>query len=102
MTSEPLDPTTAFAELARIRLGETDLAGVLDRVSHLAVRALPGASDVSVTLIREGAARTAAHTGRPALEIDEWQYREGRGPCLDAAGTGTTIAVAEVAAERRW
>ena len=67
MTAQPLAPTTAFREPARIRLGETDLPGVLDRASHLAARTVPGASDVSVTLVREGAAGTAAHTGRPVL-----------------------------------
>jgi GAF domain-containing protein len=102
MTTKPLDPAGAFHELGRIRLGETDLAGVLDRVSHLAARSVPGAAEVSVTLVNGGAARTAAHTGQPALVIDEWQYRCGYGPCLDAAESRTTIMVPDVAAERRW
>ncbi|WP_433363342.1 GAF and ANTAR domain-containing protein [Actinoplanes sp. CA-142083] len=102
MTTKPLDPAGAFHELGRIRLGETDLAGVLDRVSHLAARAVPGAAEVSVTLVRDGSARTAAHTGQPALVVDEWQYRCGYGPCLDAAESRTSIVVADTTAERRW
>src|SRR5690349_19364789 len=101
MTTKPLDPAGALHELGLIRLDKTDLAGVLDRVSHLAARAVPGAAEVSVTLVRDGAARTAAHTGQPALVVDEWQYRTGYGPCLDAARSRDVILVPDVSAERR-
>ncbi|MCU7727989.1 GAF and ANTAR domain-containing protein [Actinoplanes sp. KI2] len=103
MTSDPpLDPTAAFRELGRIRLGDTDLAGVLDQVTHLAARSIPGAAEASVTLIRRGAAETAAHSGPSALAIDKWQYELGYGPCLDAAAGYTTIHVPDVSAEKRW
>ena len=102
MAQYPTDPTTAFAELGRIKLDEIDLDGVLDRVAGLARRTLPGASEVSVTLVRNKHAYTAAYTGDLALELDEWQYRQGSGPCLEAAAGKTTISVADTASDTRW
>ncbi|GLY97921.1 GAF and ANTAR domain-containing protein [Actinoplanes sp. NBRC 103695] len=103
MTSpEPLDPTAAFAELGRIRLSETNLDQVLARVAGLAKRSVPGASEVSVTLIRGDDAHTAAFTGLLAVSLDERQYEDGAGPCLDAAATATTLSVPDMAQEDRW
>ncbi|MEV6300164.1 GAF and ANTAR domain-containing protein [Actinoplanes sp. NPDC051861] len=92
----------AFAELGRIHLGESDLEGVLGQVASIARRAVPGAYEVSVTLVRADRPRTVAHTGDAALLIDKWQYENGRGPCLDAAAEHRTILVGDVAAEYRW
>lgn len=102
MTSDPLDPTVAFRELGRINLGETDLEGVLATVADLAKRAIPGAYEVSVTLIRDRGPHTVASTGTAADHIDKWQYERGSGPCLDACRESTTLLVDDVSAERRW
>ncbi len=99
---EPLDPTAAFADLGRIKLSETPLDKVLSRVAELAKRSLPGASEVSVTLIRGHDAHTAAFTGRLALNLDEWQYQQGHGPCLDASAAAATLSVPDTADETRW
>jgi GAF domain-containing protein len=98
----PLDPTEAFAELGRIKLNETDLDGVLRTVADLAKRTVPGVDEASVTLVRDRHAHTAAHTGDLALTLDEWQYREGGGPCLDAAASSSMVSLADFAEERRW
>lgn len=97
-----LDPIDAFRELGRISLGETDLQGFLTRVAALAKHAVPGASEVSVTLVRGTAAHTVASTGDYARAIDEWQYTYGRGPCLDASAQRDTISIPDVRAETRW
>jgi GAF domain-containing protein len=98
----PLDPSEAFAELGRIKLGETDLDGVLQKVAELAKRTIGGVSEASVTLVRDRGAHTAAYTGQLALTLDEWQYAEGRGPCLDAALSATTLSLPDLASEERW
>src|SRR5689334_23098849 len=67
MHSHPLDPTAAFAALGRIKLSDTDLSGVLNQISELAQRAIPGAEEVSVTLVRGTGAYTAAFTSQTAL-----------------------------------
>jgi GAF domain-containing protein len=102
MSPDRLDPTAAFAELGRINLAENDLPGVLTRVAELARRTVPGAAEVSVTMVRERVAETAAYTGPLALSLDEWQYQQGTGPCLEAAATRTTVSLPELAADDRW
>ena len=99
---QPLEPTVAFAELGRIKLEETDINGVLRKIADLAKRTITGVDEASVTLVRDAEAHTAAYTGDLALTLDEWQYAEGGGPCLDAATIGGTISVPDLAAEGRW
>jgi GAF domain-containing protein len=102
MAYEPFDALSALTELGRIKLGETDLDGVLQRVADLARRTLPGAAEVSVTLVRGERAYTAAHTGPTALRLDECQYEQGGGPCLEAAARQATVSVPRAAADTRW
>ncbi|BBH68089.1 transcriptional regulator [Actinoplanes sp. OR16] len=102
MQPSPAEPTAALHELGRIALADTDLEGVLDQVATLAKRAVPGAFEVSVTLIRAGGPRTVACTGDAALWIDKWQYDNQCGPCLAAAAERATLLVGDVLAERRW
>src|SRR4051812_34127688 len=97
-----MDPREAFAELGRIKLADTDLAGVLDTVASLAKRTIPGAAEVSVTLVHGQGSDTAAFTGDLALMCDERQYELGHGPCMDAANAGTTLTVPDLTGEQRW
>ena len=102
MSPDRLEPTAAFAELGRISLAENDLHGVLSRVADLALRTVPGAEEVSMTLVRGGAAETAAYTGPLALVLDEWQYQRGAGPCLAAAAERATVSAPDLAGDQRW
>ncbi len=102
MPHHPAGPVAAFAELGRIKYSETDLDGVLDRVAGLARRALPGAGEVSITLVRDRGPYTAAFTGQLALDLDEWQYAQHGGPCLRAAAEKATVSVPDTAADDRW
>ncbi|MEU4221386.1 GAF and ANTAR domain-containing protein [Actinoplanes sp. NPDC026623] len=99
---EPLNPFSAFAELGRIKLNDTDLDGVLRRIAELSKQTLTGVSEASVTLVRGRNAYTAAFTGDVALRLDERQYVEGGGPCLQAAATTSTLSVPDLAQETRW
>lgn len=98
----PSDPANAFAELGSIKLSEVDLDEVLQRVAELAKRVLPMPVEVSVTLIRGGVGHTAAFTSEVAREMDERQYAQGRGPCLDAAASGDVLSVPDLSTEDRW
>ncbi|MBM0235795.1 GAF and ANTAR domain-containing protein [Micromonospora sp. STR1_7] len=102
MTQPDLDPADALAELGRTRLDETSLDDMLRRIADLASRSVPGAREVSVTLVRGRAGWTAAFTGVLARHLDEWQYEQHRGPCLDASASGDTISVPDMVAEQRW
>ena len=59
-------------------------------------------SDVSVTLVRDQRAFTAAFTGTDALELDESQYEAGYGPCLEVAQSTGVISIPDMAAEPLW
>ncbi|MCO1598391.1 GAF and ANTAR domain-containing protein [Micromonospora sp. RHAY321] len=97
-----MDPNNAFAELGSIKLAEVDLDAVLAKIAELAKRTIPGASEVSVTLIRGDDAHTAAFTGELAVALDEWQYEQGHGPCLDASAATETLSVPDMSTESRW
>ncbi|MEH1100512.1 GAF and ANTAR domain-containing protein [Micromonospora sp. CPCC 205561] len=102
MTQPSVNPVDAFAELGRIRLDETSLDEMLDRIMDLAVRSIPGTSRVSVTMLRGQAGRALAFTDEVARQLDEWQYDRGYGPCLDASTSGSPISVPDMADEERW
>jgi GAF domain-containing protein len=97
-----LKPTEAFAEIGRMPFGEISLGDSLARIAELARQTIPDAAEVSVTLSGPGGAHTAAFTGRPALILDEWQYRHGYGPCLAAALAAITVEIPDTAGEGRW
>ncbi|MFB9238053.1 GAF and ANTAR domain-containing protein [Plantactinospora siamensis] len=100
--TERLEPAEAFAEIGRIKLGATDLDGVLRRVAGLARDAIPNTDEVSVTLVQGGTGRTAASTSMVARDLDEWQYHREHGPCLDASASGDAVSVPDTADEERW
>ena len=99
---KPMDPNAAFAELGRIRLADIDIDTLLDKIAQLARRTIPGAGEVSVTLLHGNHPQTAAFTGELALALDEKQYQRGYGPCLDAADTNTSLLVPDTGSEERW
>jgi GAF domain-containing protein len=96
------DPLLAFAELGRINLSQADLGQVLTRVASLAASVIPGADEVSVTLVSGGVAGTATFTGEVAMSLDESQYDSGYGPCLDAAAQHAVFVVDDMTRESRW
>src|SRR3954447_10822378 len=102
MAQHPTDPLRVFAELGRIKLSETDLDGVLNQVAHLAQRSLPGADEVSVTIVDKGHPYTGASVGDLARQLDEWQYDQRSGPCLQAATERRTVTVPDTATDPRW
>lgn len=84
----PVDELTAsMTELSTLLVDEVDLAGMLDRVVLLAVRAIPDCESAGVTLLVDGRPSTAAATDRRTLGVDRAQYEVGTGPCLEAYRT---------------
>jgi len=94
-----MEPQEAFRELGRLPLGELPLGQVLSRVAELAKATIPGADEVSVTLMDKDKARTVAFTGGLAVHLDERQYAKGFGPCMDAAQGGQTITIPDTSTE---
>lgn len=101
-SSTVLQALPAYAQLAAIIVNERPLGVVLRRVVELAARLVPGADDVSITLIDHGRPRSVAFTGQLAAALDERQYADGFGPCMDAALTGQTITIEDTALDRHY
>ncbi|GAB7193188.1 GAF and ANTAR domain-containing protein [Kineococcus sp. NUM-3379] len=99
MTALSAATTTA---LLGVRIGDGSLDDVLHRLVEISRDALPGADEVSSTLVRGDKAWTAAYTGQLALDADEMQYERGYGPCIEAATTGTVLLVEDMRTETRW
>lgn len=95
-------PHEALLELGRIVLAGQSLDSVLGTVAHLAQRAVPGADEVSVTLLRADRPFTAAQTGSLALAADELQYERDHGPCMDAARASMVLRIDDMRHEERW
>jgi GAF domain-containing protein len=89
-------------ELSRVVLVDRGLDEVLDEVTGIARRGIPGAESTSITLVRGDRAFTAAHEGEMALMADELQYQEGSGPCLDAGRGGVVLRIDDMRTETRW
>jgi GAF domain-containing protein len=102
MTHHPIDPLVALAELGRMKHSDASLDDVLSRVADLSKATLPGAGEVSITLVRERGPYTAVYTGEMALQLDEWQYEQHGGPCLQAAAEKETVSVPDTRADPRW
>jgi GAF domain-containing protein len=96
-TSGRPDPRAAFAELSKIMLGAQPLSETLSRIAQLAKQTIPGAAEVSVTLMQDGTVTSVSFTGPLAVQLDERQYESGFGPCMDAALSGATIPIDDTA-----
>ncbi|MEV4536515.1 GAF and ANTAR domain-containing protein [Asanoa sp. NPDC049518] len=85
-----------------IKLGEVDLDGIARHVAQVAARTVPGATDVSITLVAGRRPRTAASTSELAVALDGLQYRYEAGPCLQAAVEHAVVLVSDAARDTRW
>ena len=99
---QTLTSTEAFAVLDRLPVTEVPLDEALAQIAEVTRRAVAAAEEVSVTLLGPAGAHTAAFTGKTALELDEWQYEHGHGPCLAAAAATITVSVPDTAGDPRW
>ncbi|MEU6367825.1 GAF and ANTAR domain-containing protein [Streptomyces sp. NPDC046931] len=82
-----------------------ETASLRDFLQHLvddAVRAVPGADGCGVTLQRRHRPLTVVSTGGVADKLDERQYGQDDGPCLQAMRTGHVVRVADLLGEDRW
>jgi GAF domain-containing protein len=92
----------AFEELGRISFADHSLESVLQTVTAVASRVLPGEPLTSVTILDDGRYVTVAASGDIALELDKVQYRLGAGPCVVAASTGRSAEIVDTGADAAW
>ena len=95
-------PQAAFEQLALIVLADHSLETVMERVAALTRSTVPGAAAVSVTFVEHGTARTVAFSGQLAVELDERQYEQGYGPCLDCIAGAEPVLIDRMSVDDRW
>src|SRR5436190_5601738 len=73
------------------------LGDTLDRIAVVTLEALPSAAVAGMSVLGEDEQPTTAiYTDEESPEIDAAQYREGKGPCLDAWRYNRVIRVDRV------
>ncbi len=92
----------AFEELGRISFAEHSLESLLQTVTAVASRVLPGEPITSVTIVDDRRPATVAASGDLALQLDLVQYRLGSGPCLTAAASGHTAELVDTRRAGEW
>lgn len=104
MSAEPTANVSTVEELAALAgvvLRQTDLTATLVEICEIAARAVPGAEAASITTLSNGQPNALAN-GDWGRELDELQFAEHEGPCLDAYRTGTVFRVRNFADDGRW
>ena len=97
------DPTSGLASvvpgLTGLLLSEETVAGLLDVIVNVAASAVDGVDGASVSLLVSNGTRFETSNASSELirEIDEAQYEEQEGPCVEAIRTGheTTFSVGD-------
>jgi GAF domain-containing protein len=86
-----------YAVLGFLVHADQSMTELLTQVAELAQQVIPGAEDISITVIDQGKPRSVAFTGTLAAMLDERQYEDGYGPCVEAARTGQVIEIGDTA-----
>jgi GAF domain len=79
----------------------TTLDHSLNKIVQLTVMLVDPVDYASVTARRKGALTTVALSNELALAVDEAQYADDNGPCLDALAAGTPIR-SDIATTINW
>jgi transcriptional regulator with GAF, ATPase, and Fis domain len=98
----PEDALDELAALAAVALTQADLNGTLSEICAIAVRAIPGATGASLTMMNESGPAAVAFSDEGSRALDEMQNHEHEGPCLDASRTGQVFRVRDLTNEHRW
>ena len=99
LTDDALRELTA---LSGVVLAQDDIYGTHSEICRIAVRALPRADGASLTTIGELGPTVGAASDDWAQGLDELQFAEHEGPCLDCTRTGNPFRVRDLAEDSRW
>jgi GAF domain-containing protein len=96
------DLAEALAEMTELMLSTPKVEDLLTEIARLAATAITPPASCGITLSRDHQPFTVATSDALAAELDEVQYGEGEGPCLESLHTGETVEVTDLAEETRW
>ena len=96
------DLSAALLELANLMIETTSVTDLLDEVCRLATSVLTPPASCGITLENDHQPRTVTSSDPRAARVDEVQYGQGDGPCLEAVRTGQITVVTDLTEEHRW
>jgi len=83
VSKDPL--AVALSTLAQFQITRSTVGEALHQIAEITLDAIPAAEIAGMTMLADdGQPTTAVFTDHDSPEIDAAQYREGKGPCLDA------------------
>jgi GAF domain-containing protein len=88
--------------LIALLLETGSLEGFLRGLADQAIKLALQAQGCGITLQRDGRPLTVTSIGASAPALDEAQYGQDDGPCLEALRSGQEIDVPDMIQERRW
>src|SRR5690349_18548545 len=99
-----MDDSTAesLAALTGLMVGDRRLEETLARVTELAAHAIAPAAMTGITMLAGQHAATAYFTDDQVPEIDQAQYDEGDGPCLESLRTQQLVKIDSTLEDDRW
>jgi len=90
------------AEVARALFGTGTVAGSLQLTVDLAVATVEGCDAAGIFVVRDGRVVTAAASHPIVVELDEQQFANNEGPCLDAMAGPVMAHANDLADDDRW
>ncbi|AQS71509.1 GAF and ANTAR domain-containing protein [Streptomyces pactum] len=96
------DETYQSPDMTSLLLGTDSLEQFLQVLVESALAMASTAHGVGITLERQHRPLTVVSAGTGAPDLDEAQYGQDDGPCLEALRTGHEIAVKDMLGEERW
>ena len=95
------DALRALVALSGVALAHSDLEETMREICRIATRAVPNAEGATVTTFPQGRPGALA-SDEWAQNLDELQFEEHEGPCLDAYRTGNAFRIRDLESETRW
>ena len=94
--------TTSLITLAGTPEHTPSVASQLVTIARLAAERVDAATYASITALHGRAYTTVALSDEFVRAIDDAQYADGTGPCIEALDSGAPVAVPDIAATVRW
>jgi GAF domain-containing protein len=103
-TSEQVsdDLASALAQMSQVLLAVQTGDTVVNLVTELAVKTLPGTVGAGVTLVSPQGKHTRAASNDLVEQADQLQYTHDAGPCLTAWRDQAPVNIEEISTEDRW
>ena len=96
------DVALELARLAGLVLTEPDLDTALVAVTRVSVSAVGPCDGASLTMRREGMPATPAASDEWAASLDQLQFAEQEGPCLNCLREGSVMRVRDLKVDNRF